>query len=385
MIDCKVFSSEKVDSKKAIQEILQAMKKTGATPTACLVLAGYEHDSQVILDAIYQQYPQIKLIGTTSSGEFLNGQFFENSVICGFFLTDPSVSIDVVCAKDLKPETTRQQVSDVLTGAMGKSKAPIKLVLAVTSSVKVSGSAVVTAANTVIKECPQAKDAILWGAGSIASFSAIDKVREFFNQEALEASAVFMLFSGDLKVRTNCHKGWEPMGEKSIITEAHGNVIHTIGGRPALEFFTNYLGKDGIQAYVFTSYPMALYWNENDYHIRAVIAVDKEKLICAGDVPTGASVRLTSTTKEKVFKGLKDSAKQFKKECDFKPAFGLVASCIGRRFFLGTDCEEEPREVSGVFPELKLFGFFAGGEVSPVEGAEGSFFHNNTHTILLVG
>ena len=57
----------------------------------------------------------------------------------------------------------------------------------------------------------------------------------FLNGAVFETGAVALAIGGGLSIRTLVSQGATPIGQPWIITGAHGNVIDSIGGRPAYE------------------------------------------------------------------------------------------------------------------------------------------------------
>jgi small ligand-binding sensory domain FIST len=55
--------------------------------------------------------------------------------------------------------------------------------------------------------------------------------------------AVGAVLEGDFRLRTVVSQGCKPVGQPQIITRCEGQIIHELGGRPALEVIRETLGE----------------------------------------------------------------------------------------------------------------------------------------------
>src|SRR5690606_21139664 len=70
--------------------------------------------------------------------------------------------------------------------------------------------------------------------GMASGGRAIGENRLFLNGSAMNEGAVGVLLSGSVRVRSIVSQGCRPVGTHYIVTAADGNVIHSLGGLPAM-------------------------------------------------------------------------------------------------------------------------------------------------------
>ena len=105
-----------------------------------------------------------------------------------------------------------------------------------------------------------------------------------------------------------------------------------------------------------------------------------------GEVPEGAIVRITRSSRESVIEATNTSVKQaLEAYPGSKPAVAICFSCAGRKQVLGTRTKEEYELLHEHYPDLQIAGFYGYGEIGPLHQDEPARFHNETFVSLLLG
>jgi hypothetical protein len=141
--------------------------------------------------------------------------------------------------------------------------------------------------------------------------------------------------------------GWRPIGREGKVTEVDGHVVRAIDGRPATEFYREFLGNADITH--LTEYPLAVTAEDgrggaNSYYLRAPGRTDEATgcIHFLGDVPDGARVHITTTNRDQILDATRSSFQHalddFPKDSagGGKPALALCISCAGRKQILGS-------------------------------------------------
>jgi small ligand-binding sensory domain FIST len=180
-----------------------------------------------------------------------------------------------------------------------------------------------------------------------------------------------VLLAPEVAVASGLSQGCSPIGPVRHVSEADGNVILAIDGRPALDVFKEDIGEllsrdlRRIAGLVFAGFPVAGS-DTGDYFVRNLVAIDLEHhcLAVAHEVAAGDPVLFCRRDTPSAIADLRRMLERLKQRAGGAPRGGLYFSCVGRgRNLFGADSEELGliREVFGDFP---LVGFFGNGEIS---------------------
>jgi hypothetical protein len=169
-------------------------------------------------------------------------------------------------------------------------------------------------------------------------------------------------------------------------------VVRAIDGRPATEFYREFLGNADITH--LTEYPLAVTADDGrGYYLRAPGRTDEAGgcIHFLGDVPDGARVHITTTNRDQILAATRSSFQHalddFPKDSGGggKPALALCISCAGRKQILGSRTQEEGRIVNELLGDVPAVGFYGYGEIARLAKDGVSHYHNETFTTLLLG
>jgi small ligand-binding sensory domain FIST len=180
-----------------------------------------------------------------------------------------------------------------------------------------------------------------------------------------------VLLAPEITVATGLSQGCSPIGSVHHVSEADGNIILALDGRPALDVFKEDIGEllsrdlRRVAGLIFTGFPIAGS-DTGDYLVRNLIAIDVEHncLAVAHEVALGDPVLFCRRDTPSAVADLRRMLDKIKQRAGATPRGGLYFSCVGRGPNLfGANSEELGliREVLGDFP---LVGFFGNGEIS---------------------
>jgi small ligand-binding sensory domain FIST len=166
-------------------------------------------------------------------------------------------------------------------------------------------------------------------------------------------------------------QGCAPIGPVRTVSEAAGNMIMTIDGRPALEAFCEDIGEElardlrRVGGRIFVAFPVAGS-DTGDYVVRSLTAIDPAQgWLGVGALPEpGQPIMFCRRDQASARQDLERMLGDLRRRSNAPPKAGLYFSCLARgRNLFGTNSEEleQVRRALGDFP---LAGFFANGEVS---------------------
>jgi small ligand-binding sensory domain FIST len=215
--------------------------------------------------------------------------------------------------------------------------------------------------------------------------------RLILGEETLAEGAVAVHVSGPVRLRTVVSQGCRPIGKPLVVTKAERNVIHELGGRPALvqlrEIFDALPTREQrlVQRALHVGRVVSEYqerFEQGDFLVRNVVGIDSQSgAVAIGDyIRPGQTVQFHIRDQEAAdgeLKQLLSAAAQQNRS----PLGGLLFTCNGRGTRMFSQPHHDADAVSRVFGELPLAGFFAAGEIGPI--GRQNFVHGFTASVAL--
>lgn len=383
MFKVAVGHSEDPYSIDAITEAIEKCQKVlkDNEPTAGVLFASPDYDHGLILKHIMGKFPNLELIGCTSSSEVSSSLgYVEGSLLLTLFSSDRiKIYADVV--RNISHENHREEFQEAVKRTLERSNEEPKLCLTFPDITTLGAVQVIKELGLILGK----KFPIVGGGASDMRFK-FNENAQFYKTEVLHDSAPFLIFSGPLRLAINAASGWEPFTAKQTISKHKKNVISEIGDQTALNFFKHYLGGDPTLAN-----PLAIFeegQDEGKYYLRASIGVDNETgaITFAGEIP---EIQVDCS----IAKAEPDIAINVMKELVTKtnankPSFdcAFITSCACRPAVLGTKIKEEGETIKEAYSEdMPCFGFYSYGQIGPFETGGQAFVHNVTIVALAMG
>ncbi len=202
-------------------------------------------------------------------------------------------------------------------------------------------------------------------------------------ERVTEAGLSGVLFAPEVPVAVGLTQGCSLIGAARTITEAEGEVIAAIDGRPALEVFKEEIGEllahdlRRVGGYIFAAFPIADS-DTGDYLVRNLTGIDPNQgwISVAEPVEAGRRIQFCRRDHDAALTDLKRMVRDVKARAGAAPRAGLYFSCIARGPSLFGSESEELRLIEAELGSIPLAGFFGNGEI----------FNNHlyTHTGVLV-
>lgn len=201
------------------------------------------------------------------------------------------------------------------------------------------------------------------------------------------AGAVGVLVGGDTVVEPLVSQGCRPVGDPLVITQAEGNAVQTLGGKPALERLQTMFDalSDADKLLVNQGLHVGRVIDEHkvefargDFLIRAVMGADQS----SGAVVIGEPASLGATIQFQVRdadSAHEDLAELLGQAGDAEGA--LLFTCNGRGSHLFPEPDHDASMVSEVVHHGSIAGMFCAGEIGPVGGR--NFVHGFTASTAL--
>jgi small ligand-binding sensory domain FIST len=207
-----------------------------------------------------------------------------------------------------------------------------------------------------------------------------------------DSGAVAVLAHGPIRVRSVVSQGCRPIGRPLVVTKARDNVIHELGGRPALaqlqELFGTLtsdeqrLAREGLHVgQVINEYQDQ--FGRGDFLVRNVQGADSETgSIAIGDrARVGQTVQFHVRDAQTADEDLNALLAAAKRDSPRGCQAALLFTCNGRGTRLFDGPHHDAAALARYWPELPVAGFFAQGEIGPIGGK--NFLHGFTASIAL--
>lgn len=200
---------------------------------------------------------------------------------------------------------------------------------------------------------------------------------------------VGVALTGRLKVDTVVSQGCRPIGKSFVTTKAEQNVIHELGGQPALKQLHEVLvnlppaEEKLARQSLFLGRVIDEYkdrFTRGDFLIHNIIGADRESgsLAVAGPAKVGATVQFHVRDAKSADEDLREMLTPYKNQ-DIRGA--LLFGCNGRGTKMWTDPDHDIGALRESLGDVPTAGFFCGGEFGPVGGK--NFVHGFTASIAL--
>jgi small ligand-binding sensory domain FIST len=208
--------------------------------------------------------------------------------------------------------------------------------------------------------------------------------------EVIDAGAVGVLVSGEVRVRSIVSQGCRPIGRPYVVTKAERNIVIELGGRPPLaqlqELFPTLPPRDrelagrGLHVgRVINEYQE--HFRRGDFLVRNVLGADPDSgAIAIGDyVHPGQTVQFHLRDAQSADEDLRELLAAVGPAAS---AGGLLFTCNGRGTRLFDAPHHDAALVQSALGTLPLAGFFAQGELGPIGGR--NFIHGFTASLVLL-
>ena len=216
--------------------------------------------------------------------------------------------------------------------------------------------------------------------------------RLIFQGEAHTSGLVGVRLSGSVAIRPVISQGCRLVGERFIVTRAERNVIHELGGAPALQrlqtIFEALPAAERHQAHRALHLGIAIdehraRFGPGDYLVRNLVGADEiTGSIAIGDlVQEGQTVQFHLRDAQSASEDLHAQLAADQEAHRRGPLGALMFSCCGRGQGLFGKPHHDAVAMVNRFGDIPVAGFFAQGEIGPVGGR--NFLHSYTASMAI--
>lgn len=370
----------KGNSPEEIKNELSESISDGFKPTLAIVFLSIKQDREKVCDILQKE--GIDIIGSTSSGEFIDGYESEGEIV--IILLDIKRDNYSILFEDIGERSMEDATNHLVKEAFNKYEKPAFILL--TTLLTSDGRMLDGEGMVEFIEKQAGPDISMFGgmAGDDLSFSGTWIFTQGKSTDYGMASLV--LDESKIELHGLAFSGWKPMGVPRTVTKSEGNLIYSIDNRPALEIYLHLLGEeisssdDQIDFFdrIGVHYPFQIERENREPKMCNPIGYDREKqaLVCESDVPQGSSLRFSTPPEFDIIETVIAKADKLKTEQNAEADALLIFSCAGRLSALGPMAHEENEGLQKVW-NSPMAGFYTYGEYG--KGINGKHeFHSTT-------
>jgi len=368
----------KGNSTEAISKEIEKATSNGFKPTLAIVFLSIKQDWKAISDVLNKK--DIAVFGATTSGEFIDGDIEEGSIV--IMLLDMNPNYFKLVFLETGEHTTIENAKQI--GIAGKNTFNNPAFIIASGWLHLDGEKIIEG---IIEGF--GKEVTVFG-GMAGDDLAMQGPLVFTNKNSAVNGLLALIIDEDkIEINGIATCGWKPIGTTKTVTKSEGNIVYTIDDKPALDMVMKYLGLDidldsgnDVLTNIGAYYPLQLERENVTPVMRTAMWGNKEdrSLICAGTVPQGSKVRFSLPPDFDAIEQVIDECKEVKKERQQEADALIMFSCISRHLSFGILMTEEIEQVKQVW-DAPMVGFFSYGEFGKSKTGKHEF-HNNTCCVV---
>lgn len=338
-------------------------------------------ENNEIIKEIRQEFPYEHLVFGSTSGEIINNNVFDDSIVVTAIEFEKS-TFEIRTKNILDYNKDAQKLGQSLYQEMPKEN--LKHLFVLSEGSFVNGSTLIEGLEENIR------NKVPISGGMCGDDAKFEKTLASYKENPKEGEVVLIGFYGEtLEISFASFGGWSTFGPERIITKSEANILYEIDDQPALDLYKKYLGDKANQLpQASLLYPLNVTpKGKNEPVVRTILGIDNEKqsMTLAGDVPMNSKVQLMMASVDAIAEGANQAAKLAMKNRVNPPQLALLVSCVGRKLVMNQRVEEEIERVHEVVGEqTAITGFYSYGEMAPFSGNSFCDLHNQTMTLTLI-
>lgn len=373
-----ISKSIKAKSTEAISKEIDKATSDGFKPTLSIVFLSIKQDWETVRNILNEK--EIAVFGSTTSGEFIDGDIEEGSIAIMLLDMNPE-SFKLVFLETGK-QTTYENAK--LMGVEGKNAFVNPAFIIASGWLSQDGENIINGITEGF-----GNEVTIFG-GMAGDDLKLEGPMVFSNQTRSDKGLLALIIDQDrIDVNGIATCGWKPIGTTKTITKSEENIVYTIDDKPALDMIIKYLGVEfdfdsgkEIVTQVGAYYPLQMERENMPPVMRTAMFANREdrSLICAGHVPQGCKVKFSLPPDFDVIEKVVEECHELKNEQQQEADALIMFSCISRHLSFGILMSEEIEQVQQVW-NAPLVGFFTYGEYGKSKTGKHEF-HNNTCCIV---
>jgi len=340
------------DSVEEAESRLRNSLNEGLNPSLAIVFACHTHDLEA-LGACFARH-DVDVLGSGSSGEFLNEEVREGSIVAMLLEIDREayrVRLFDGAGK------THEELGNGIGEWAGEAFPHPGMIVTVGGALADGDLIIKGIMETMGRQIP------LFGGLAGNNQSVLETVVFDSSRVVPNGACALVLDTDVIELRGVAASGWMGIGTVKTVSKSEGNVVYEIDGEPVHSVYNKYLGVEDDLS-VACEYPLLVMRDYDSYVVRAPLIINEDgSMVYSGSVPQGSKVRFSIPPGlEIVDYCMEQISKVIQPE--YRPDAMVFFSCKARHNALGPLIENELIAIRDRWP-APMVGFFTFGEIGP--------------------
>ena len=362
----------------------QVQEQLGDPPDALVVFASARFDYPALLTALRDTCQPKVIVGSSSAGEFTSDQRGEGTA-CALAISAPEMRFAAGLGHGVQADRAGA-ARDAVSGfrGLGQSEYAYHAALVMTDALAGHADDLIEQLTVLTAGTYQFAGG---GAGDDARFA---RTHVFCGTEAHTDAVVALEMLSTRPIGVGVGHGWTPATEGLRVTESFGMRLISLNGMPAAEAFEEHAEATG---QVFSRQDPLPFFLHNilgidtaaGYRLRVPLSVqDDGAVMCAAEIPAGASVRIMKTTSQSAIDAAAAATQSAIKGLGgAKAGAAVFFDCVATRLRMGDDFGFELDTVARALGDAQFVGCNTYGQIARATG-QFSGFHNCTAVLLVL-
>ena len=323
---------------------------------------------QTLQETLVRLLPNACIIGTTTSGEIIEGKAKMHTTVLAFSLFEHT-KIRTYASKIYK---SSEETANALISQFCTVEEKPRVAISFVDGLHINGEA-------FIDTLGKYHESLIIAGGLSGDNANFQQTVVFTEKEILPSGAVVaLLYNEHLQVATKASFGWESVGKSMMVTRAEGNIIYEIDGECAVDIYGKYLGEDIARNLPQIGVEFPLIVKKHGMEIpRAPLSKSSDgSLVFAGSIHTGDKVTFGYGNLQAI---LQYGQSVYEDHQVQKSESIFVYSCMARLQLLGENVNDELLPLQSI---CNVTGFFTYGEFYVESVNHKCELLNETMTIL---
>jgi hypothetical protein len=393
MLEFFSASTRMVNSRRAIQECLEAALGTDKKCDLVMLYASIGHDYQALADEVRRQIPGVRVVGASCCG-IVGSEGVSESMKDVALMAVRGPELAVAYVDGIYGHNAFEKAAE-LARQLKAQQPDITMIYFLASGIDIANDRAIAGIESVF-----GPEVTIFGATSSDNMRGVISY-QVVDDKVFEHGAWAVGFADpSLEMDTQATHGFLAVGDPMVVTRAEGTRILELNGHPAWPEYTTRLGLDPEKATCGDSIPVGALAKElparlaeeygNPHILRVVTKRDADGAMhFATTIREGTRLWLTVRDEERIFADMdRMMAAMVERVGRRKPVAVFHADCLARgRYLLNRVMKEElvgrmqfPLSSVGVVPPwLGMYGF---GEFARL--GDVNTYHNYTTAIYAI-
>jgi len=337
----------------------------------------YSLEQPRLLENLCVAFPNASIAGCSSSGEIINGETHENSIVYSAIEFEHSRvrQTRVSIANDQEDEF---EAGKVLANNLLDDE--LAFIIVFSEGLGIDCDELLKGANEVLGN----KVPLI---GGLAADNNAFNYTVVMDREGTYGDAVIAVGIYGKRIKVNhVMSSFDHVGVEVDITSSEGNLVRTLNHKPVLDVYKEVIFKQYDYDIDFImSHPLVILdpQSKRIVYCRTIFDYDLDSgaVLTAGSVPQGPAKIISLIDSSNIIADINDTCEKLIGQA---AEFAFVISCASRKEPMGSEWIKESKFIQECLGNTPSLGFYSFGEIGRHDQTDPAVVHNHTLTIATI-